>query len=274
MIDFTVFGLTHVLQKLLPDPHAGLLAGLLFGTKTALAPALYDQLVTTGTIHIIALSGMNITILMDLVAGSINVFVSKRIAGLLTISIIVWFVYFVGPSATIIRAAIMGSLTLIAFLFGRQYWALLSLTIAVGIMVLLNPSWIRDISFQLSVLATLGIILFGSSSVHTAKNFHGILPSFYFFVQQNFRLTLAAQVFTIPLILFQFHRISLIAPIANVAIGWVIAPVTILGWMASILGVLWLPLGFFPAWMSWVLLEYLVWTVQILSRVPFASLGL
>ncbi len=274
MTDFTVVGLIHIINQLLPEPHAGLLAGLLFGTKATLSKELYNQLVTTGTIHIIALSGMNITILIELVASSINSFVSKKIAGVCTLVVIIWFVWFVGPSATIIRAAIMGSLSLIAVLFGRQTWALLSLIIAVGSMLLLHPLWISDLSFQLSALATLGIILFGETKKSDIDaQFSKSVAIVVYFFKQNFKLTSAAQLFTVPLILFQFHRLSLIAPIANVAIGWVIPLVTTFGWVASIAGFIWVPLGLLPAWACYILLEYLVRTVQILSRVPFASLG-
>lgn len=276
MDSFSVIGLTSVLEHLLPEPHAGLLSGLLFGTKATLSKELYDQLITTGTIHIIALSGMNITILIDLVATSLNRFVSKRMASMLTIGVICWFVWFVGGTATIIRAAIMGTLTLIALIFGRQYWALLSLMLAVGLMLLVHPSWVTEISFQLSVAATLGIILFGSMEkrVHDRKNMPKFVAIFFYGIEENFRLTMAAQVFTIPIIFHYFHRISFISPLTNVAIGWVIAPVTTLGWLACVLGFVWLPLGIVPAWMSWVMLEYLVRTVQILSHVPYASVGL
>lgn len=274
MTDFTVVGLIHVINQLLPEPHAGLLAGLLFGTKATLSKELYNQLVTTGTIHIIALSGMNITILIEMVASSLNSYVSKKISGVCTLVIVIWFVWFVGPSATIIRAAIMGSLSLIAVLFGRQKWALLSLGIAVGSMLLVHPVWITDLSFQLSVLATLGIIVFGETKKDDIK---GRLPKnlgvVVYFFKQSFTLTFAAQLFTVPLIVFHFHRLSLIAPVTNVAIGWVIPLVTTFGWVASIAGFIWRPLGLLPAWACYVLLEYLVQTVQILSRVPFASLG-
>lgn len=276
MAPFSVHELTTILARLLPDPHAGLLAGLLFGTKATLPKELYNQLVSTGTIHIIALSGMNITILIDLVASMIGAFVSKKVASLLTIGVIVWFVWFVGPSATIIRAAIMGSLTLIALVFGRQNWALLSLALAVGSMLVLNFAWLTDISFQLSVFATLGIILFGKTMkpFRNGNFFTKVREEIVYFLKQNFQLTLSAQVFTVPLIFFHFHRLSLVAPITNVAIAWVIPLVTTLGWVAVISGWIFLPLGFLPAWMSWVLLEYLVRTVQTLSQVPFASVGL
>ncbi len=259
MGDFTVTGLTGIINQLLPEPHAGLLAGLMFGTKTALPSDLYNALIVSGTIHIAALSGMNVSILVRMIDKSLLRVVGKRAAGLLTLLLIAWFVWFVGPSPSIVRASIMGSLAIFAVLTGRQYWAILSWMLAVGSMLLVNVSWITDISFQLSALATLGIILFGGNEKRWVVN--------------ELRLTLAAQVFTIPLILFHFHRVSLISPLANLAIGWVIAPLTGLGWVTVLVGFVWLSLGQIVAWLDWVALEYVVRTVQFISALPFASIG-
>lgn len=259
MVSFTVQGLTSVINQLIPEPHASLLAGLLFGTKTSLPKDLYEALITTGTIHIAALSGQNLTILSTMISDRLVWIVGKRGASAMTLLLIVWFVSFVGPTPSIVRAAIMTSLTMIATIFGRQYWALLSWMLAVGMMLLLNFSWISEISFQLSALATLGIILFARKEKNVLKN--------------ELRLTLAAQSFTVPLILFHFHRISLIAPLANLAIGWSVPWITGLGWIAATLGWVWLPLGQVIAWVDWALLEYLVRAVRFMSVVPYASVG-
>lgn len=256
----TVASLTSVLGQLLPEPHAGLLAGLLFGSKASLSNQLYNALVSSGTIHIIALSGMNITIIMDIVAKLLMPLVGKRIAGVIMLFGIVWFVSFVGASSTIVRAAIMGSISLLSILFGRQYWAILSWALAIGIMLLVNFEWLFEISFQLSAAATLGIIVFNKKQ----KNIFW----------ENLHLTLAAQVFTIPLILFYFRRISLIAPLSNVAIGLIIAPLTVLGWITAIVGSIWLPLGQVIAWFDWALLQYLITVIIFIGRIPFASLSL
>lgn len=255
----TVQTLVSIINRILPEPHAGLLAGLLFGTKTALSRELYDALVKSGTLHIVALSGMNISIVAGLMGKALTTVVSKRLASLITLFGIVCFVAFVGPSASVVRAAIMGSISLLAVVSGRQYWSIFSWLLAVSTMLLINIQWLFDISFQLSALATLGIILFGK----TEKN---ILLS-------DLRLTLAAQVFTIPLILFYFHRISLISPVSNVLIGWMIAPLTVLGWATAFLGFIWLPLGQVVAWVDWTLLQYLLFIVNFTSKLPFASLG-
>jgi competence protein ComEC len=279
----TVVDVTSIINSLLPEPHAGLLAGILFGVKAALAPALYEDLVRTGTLHIVALSGMNITILMTLTNVVLLRIVGRRVSSVLTIILIVWFVVFVGLSASVIRAAIMGSITLFAVILGRQYWALWSWIIAAALMLALNPAWIGDISFQLSVMATLGIILFGKKSAVRSKPevqeekakplFARLVSWLEGVVGDDFRITLAAQVFTIPLIFFSFHRISLISPLSNVLIGFIVAPLTAAGLLMVTIGLLFLPLAQVIAWVVWVPLAYILLVVRVLSRVPFASLG-
>lgn len=259
MTPFTVQGLTSVINQLLSEPHASLLAGLLFGVKTSLPRDLYEALVTTGTIHIAALSGQNLSILSNLISDRLVWIIGKRGAAGVTLLLIIWFVSFVGPTPSIVRAAIMTGLTMIATIFGRQYWALLSWMLAVSMMLLLNFSWLFDISFQLSALATLGIILFYKKENNM--------------IRDELRLTLSAQTFTVPLILFHFRRISLIAPISNLAIGWSIPWITGLGWVVAIAGWIWLPLGQLLAWVEWVFLEFLIRTVRLMSGMPYASVG-
>lgn len=305
-IFMSVADLVSIINQLLPEPHAGLLAGILFGVKAALVKSLTDDLVTTGTIHIIALSGMNITILAAIVTTTLLWFVSRRITSLLTVVIIIGFTLFVGPSASIVRAAIMGGISMLGLVWGRQVWALWSLVLAAGIMLLVNFSWLFDLSFQLSFLATLGILLFGSEVrktlgsedrkregldvrkigrleekltssslpiVPSSPLFNLLSSHLLNFVRDELRVTLAAQVFTTPLIMFHFHRISLIAPLTNLLIGWTIPYITVLGIIAIIATFVWFPLGYIAGWFSWVFLEYLILAVQITSTFPFASIS-
>src|SRR3990170_8905563 len=110
----TVESATGIINQLLPEPHAGLLAGIVFGTRATLSKELTDALIKTGTLHIIALSGMNITIMTGLVESMLRPLVSRRLAILITIVLIIMFIVFVGPSPSIIRAGIIGCIGLIA----------------------------------------------------------------------------------------------------------------------------------------------------------------
>src|SRR3989344_5235737 len=150
---------TALVNSLIHEPQAGLLTGMLFGVKATMSKELYDALITTGTLHIIALSGMNISIIVGFVHLFLLRFVRRPIANVATSFIIIGFISFVGISPSVIRAAIMAGITLLGVTLGRQVWPLFIWILAVTIMLVLNPLWIADLSFQLSVLATLGIIL-------------------------------------------------------------------------------------------------------------------
>ncbi len=305
----TVASLTGVIAHMLPEPHAGLLAGIMFGTKATLAGSLLQAFITTGTVHIIALSGTNISIIENFVALTLLRVVSRRIASLLTVLIIVGFVWFVGPSPSIIRAAIMGTISLFAVILGKQRWPLFAWLLAVSSMIVLNPLWIGDLSFQLSALSSLGIILFsqqdalggsfftapvgktqGKHPVFTPSEVEGLqksrhpaslslrflgytIKAFQKTIRDDLRTTLAAQVLTIPLVIVAFGRISLISPLANILIGWTIAPVTILGYVAAFLGAIWVPAGQVVSWFAWALLEYMMVIVNLLARLQYASIG-
>ncbi len=249
----TVQTFVTVINRLLPEPHAGLLNGILFGTKAALSKDLYNALVASGTLHIVALSGMNITILEDIIGKTLLPLVGRRMAAIASIAIIIAFVLFVGPSPSIVRAALMGSMALIATIFGRKNWSLWSFFLTAGIMLLVRPGWISELSFQLSAGATLGIILFGRKQ----KNIF----------LDNLQTTLSAQVFTIPIIFLVFHRISFVSPLTNLLIGWIIQPITALGLILIVVP--------FPplSWIAWAMLEYLIVVIEITAKIPMSYIS-
>ncbi|MCR4263105.1 MAG: ComEC/Rec2 family competence protein [Candidatus Roizmanbacteria bacterium] len=277
------------INSLLPEPQASLLAGMLFGVRRDMPEDFYSALISTGTLHVIALSGMNISIIIRLLIGVFMSMLGRVIGIVLTLLAIMGFVILVGASPTIIRASIMGSLSLIAMWFGRKDLPLLSLFFAVSIMLIINNDLISSISFQLSVFATLGIILFAGNS-ETANKFlvkNSPHPDTQYsltvflqkiwlmgtaFIKDDLRVTLSAQIFTAPLILFYFNRMSFISPIVNLATGWLVAPITYLGFMTVLLAQIWWPLGRLASLIVWVPLTLFIWIVETFSQVPFASI--
>lgn len=259
-----------LIAEFLPEPEASLLTGILFGAKTGLPENFYQSLVISGTLHVTALSGMNISIITRLTYQVFTIF-GRIPATLLTILSVSAFVFFVGPSPSLLRAAIMGYLTILAVAFGRKDIPLLTLFLAAITILFKNPKLIESISFQLSFLATLGIILLASETV-TPKAFSArqkLLRSLWF----DLKVTLAAQLFTLPVIFYHFRRISLISPVANLLIGWLIAPLTYLGFLLVFSAWLFKPLGFFMTFLVWPLLSFFVLTVEFLSKLPLASLN-
>lgn len=246
---------TPVVNSYLPEPHASLLKGILFGINLKTTKIFYEQLKIVGLIHIVVLSGINITLLVTLV-GSLTSFFGKRVSVLITILIIIMFIFFVGPKAPIVRAGIMGILTLVAVLFGRKNIVLYSLLLSLLIIIIFYPQWIRTISLQLSYGATLGIILFGQTQ---SKNQ----------ILKDLRVTLAAQLFTVPIIFLYFKQISIIAPLSNLLVSPLILPIMVLGFTTSILGKINFYFGLIPSYILYGLLSYIIFVVENLSKLPF-----
>jgi len=253
---------TNVINGYLPEPQASLLNGIIFGVPLKSSHLFYNQLKAVGLLHIVVLSGMNITLLADfaiILTSSFSKTVSVLTAGLT----VIFFVIFVGPQAPIIRAAVMGLLTLTALLFDRRATPLYSLLIACIFIAVFKPAWLKTISFQLSTGATLGLILFARQPEKPKKKSQLIN-----YLKSELSTSLAAQIFTAPLIFVYFRQISLISPLANILVAWTIAPLMILGFLAAILGKIAYPLGIIPAYLSFGVLKYFVWVVSILSKVP------
>jgi competence protein ComEC len=173
-----VIDASEIIGTYLHEPHAGLLAEMLLGARQKLTPDMTDVLVRSGTLHIVPLSGTNITIMISLTASVLLVFFRRPIASIVSVAIIIGFILFVGPSPSVVRAAFMGSLTLLATVFGRQVWALWSFIVTAVVMLAFGLGRVDDVSFQLSCAASLRLILFAGQTSGIRSKHHGDeLPS-------------------------------------------------------------------------------------------------
>jgi len=249
---------TSVTNTYLPEPHASLLNGIIFGTNLKVTKEFYEYLKIVGLLHIVVLSGSNISLLTAIISKSLF-FLSKQLSILITILIIVFFIIFVGAQAPIIRAGFMGVLTLVAIIYGRKYTALYVLLLSAIFVALFWPKWLTTLSFQLSYGASLGIILFSPKK------------KMNYFINQFF-LSLSAQIFTAPLIFLKFKTVSLISPISNICIAWTIAPLMVFGFLTAFLGKINFYLGLIPSYICYGLLTYVVWIIECLARFPWAYL--
>lgn len=277
----SVESFSTIINQLLPEPHAGLMIGMLFGGSSTLPPELIESLIVTGTLHIVALSGTNITILTAMTRTVLQYFMPANISIILMIPLVIGFVLFVGPSPSIVRAAIMGVVAITGQISGRKIAGIISWGIAIGIMILLDPSIITNLSFQLSGAASLGIVLFDTvtpyvwtSPATTWRVFmtQGILRVWTSAVA-SLRTTLAAQVCTIPVILLVFHRVSVISPVTNLLVTWSIPWIMGFGIVMSILGSISLPIARPVSWIAWTLLTYLMTMIEVTAKIPYASIG-
>ena len=256
---------TSIINSYLPEPHASLLNGIIFGVSLHTSQEFYQQIRIVGLLHIVVLSGTNITILAAIIATLTKKF-GKFISILLTILMIIIFIIFVGPQAPIIRAGIMGILTLVAILYGRKSTALYSLFLSLLMIIIFKFDWISTISLQLSYGATLGIILFGTT---ITKPSTGFLTNFFNDFKKEIRLSLSAQIFTIPIIFLYFKQISLIGIISTAFVSPLITPLMIFGFATAVLGKIHFSLGLIPSYICYIMLDYMVKVIEILSKIPF-----
>jgi competence protein ComEC len=147
-----------ILEKDLPEPMSSLAAGILLGVKRGMPSDFYQNLVATGTMHIIAASGYNVSIVAAVIMRAMLMFASRRVAIALGMAGVIAYIVMAGAGASVVRAGIMGGLTLISFYWGRPTEAKRLLWISAGAMLLYNPLWLVDVGFQLSFMATAGIL--------------------------------------------------------------------------------------------------------------------
>ncbi len=260
--------------ELFPDPEASLLAGILLGVESGLPKDLQEAFKDTGTTHIIAISGFNITIIAALLISLFGRLFGKNLGAIAALIGIAIYTILVGADAAVVRAAIMGGVGLLGAQFGRRQNGITSLLAVAVAMALFNPLILWDVGFQLSFAATAGLILYAEPlsdwfvrqtsrimSEEKAQKIAGPIGEYILF-------TLAAQFATMPIMMYHFGRISLISFIANPFILPVQPAVMIFGGIALIASLLILPLGKFLAIFALPFTTYTIRMVEFFDGMP------
>ncbi|MFH1183542.1 MAG: ComEC/Rec2 family competence protein [Chloroflexota bacterium] len=266
--------------RLFLDPEASLLAGILLGVDTGMPARLEQAFNDTGTAHIIAISGFNIAVVAGVFAFVFNRLLGPRRGALAAFAGITFYTVFVGSDPAVVRAAIMGVVALLAVQVGRRQTGVNTLAFVAALMALWNPFVLWDIGFQLSLLATLGLILYGGRFMDAARTFiERHLPAsdarkLASPLGQFVLLTFAAQLTTLPIIAYHFKQISLVSPLANALILPAQPAVMVLGGLALVFSVLIYPLGQLIAWAAWPLTAYTIRVVEFFADLPQAVIYL
>lgn len=264
------------INELFTEPSASLVAGILVGQRRSIPQEILDDFNTTGLTHILAVSGYNVSMMITvfgyLLKGAAR---RRRTAGMFLG--VLGLVAFTGFSSSVLRAAWMGCITLLAQAFGRKGSGVHLLLVSAVVMVFFSPRMILvDMSFQLSFLSTLGILVFmpkieALEQKLTAKPRFSWVSKIPPFMRESFCVTMAAQVFTTPLIIFQFGKFSLIAPFANIFVLPFVPWIMLFGCCSLVLSFLFFPLGQFFGFITYVLLCIDLLFVNIFAGIPFAS---
>ena len=251
------------MQSALPEPLASFGMGLLIGQKANLPDATYNALLMVGLVHIIAVSGYNLTIILRATDGLLKRH-SKRLSLLLALGLIGVFLLFAGSSASIVRAAIISILSLMAAYYGRQVKPMVLLLLAAAITAWLNPFYIwTDVSWYLSFLAFLGVLVVAPMLLTRLPA--RLRESLIVTVAVE---TLCAELLTIPYVLYIFGQLSFAGLAANLLVAVFVPLAMLLCLIAGLAGML---LPMFAGWFAWparLILTYMLDTAQLLSNIP------
>ncbi|MSQ33764.1 MAG: ComEC family competence protein [Dehalococcoidia bacterium] len=274
--------LADSLARALPEPQAALARGVFLGQGSNLDAGLTAAFRATGTSHLVAISGQNITIVVGLVSGTLMWLLGRRRALVALLAFVWTYTALAGAEPPVVRATVMASAYLLASVLGRQTSGLVALALALALAVMAGaqPPVLSDVSFQLSASAMVGLVLLAprlqalgerwlpsdDSHRHSAREAAGA------WLVQNLAVSIAAVACTWPIIAHTFHSFS-----------WVGVPATLAGLPAlpfiiatsaatAVAGLLSPPLATALGWVSWLPLTYLIKVVELFARIPGAGL--
>lgn len=248
------------IEKVLPSPKHELLSGILLGEKKNLPGQLKLLLRDTSTLHIVVVSGQNLTLLAALVMR-LSGLLTRKFAIILSLILVVFYTLLTGADVPVVRAAIMAMIAFLAQILGRESVGVWVLILVAGFMLLINPAWLFDLSFQLSFLATFGVIVIGS----ILSSRLGGLPQI---IRENLGVAIGAQIMVTPIIASNFHQFSVVGIITNLLVVWTIPYIMFLG-ICFLAASFVLPiLANLLALILNILLTYFIYIVQFFGNLP------
>jgi competence protein ComEC len=262
------------LTRSLPEPEAGLAAGILIGLRDRVDRDLAAAFTTAGVSHIVAISGWNIAIVAAMIAALLRRRLGRRGRSVATLVAIVAYTIAAGASPSVVRAAVMAAVALVARESGRAGAAVVALGWAVVLLLLADPGTVADPGFQLSVLATAGLIAWATPITDRLRRWRGgQLPDW---LAESLGISFAAEAATLPVVVAGFGRLAILAPVVNLVVVPLVPPAMAAGTLALVGG--WLaqigvpPLAAMLLGLpGWLVLIALVSVVRFAASVPLAS---
>lgn len=218
----------------LPDPESSLLAGMTVGAPN-IPKTFVESLRKSGTSHIVVASGGNLAILAGFLESFLAHYMKRKVFLQCIAIILLIYSALTGFGAPIVRALIMWLILMTAQLLGRPTKQLYILSITILLMLFIKPQWVTDVSFQLSVGATLGIVLLSSRIQKRLRRLS--------FIKEALSTSVAAQIGILPVSIFVFHEVNILSPLWNALVLWTVPYITIIGMIGSLFSLLFIPLG-------------------------------
>jgi competence protein ComEC len=254
------------IAALFPPREAGLLLGLALGDDSELDPGLERDFRATSLGHLLVVSGGNVAMVLAPVLGlTVALRLGSRSRFLVATGTVAFFVVLTGAEPSVLRAGVMATLALFGMLLGRPRSSASILAGAVLVLLVLDPRLVWSIGFQLSVVATAGMVALATPIAERLR-----------FVPKPVAVaagaTLGAQVAVTPILLFHFHEVPGVTVLANLAAFPAVPPALLLGFAAAAIGLVWFPLGDLLAWLASLPLRYLELVADALGKAPVAHI--
>jgi competence protein ComEC len=253
------------IQRAFPPREAGLLLGLALGDGSRLDLATERDFRATGLTHLLVVSGGNVAMVLAPVLALATALGLARV-GTATIGIVIvlFFVILTGAEPSVMRAGLMAVTALVGTSLGRPRSTGTILAAAVLVLLAIEPWMVLSIGFQLSVVATAGLVSMASP---LGERLERVMPAP---LAAAVGTTLAAQLAVTPVLLFHFHEVPGVTLLANVAAAPAVSPSLLLGVVAAFLGLAWAPLGSLAALVAQVPMRYLETVANVLGKAPIA----
>ncbi len=245
-------------EESLPLNYAGLVSGITLGSKGGLSNEFWEKVKYVGVAHVVVASGTNVTFVISFLVNFLSLFLIRRKMIPLVILGILLYLLLSGLEAPLIRASIMASIVFLAQETGRVSSSMHALFLSGLVMLLINPSWIGDIGFILSFVATASLILFEKKIREKLKR----IPEF---IKESFSTTLAAQVGVTPILFVTFGGFNILSPLVNVLVLWTIPIIMIFGMFAGVVGSVFPLLGKIILYICYPVLWWFIEVVEVFS---------
>ncbi|MBN1863106.1 MAG: ComEC family competence protein [Dehalococcoidales bacterium] len=271
--------MSQTLARVLPEPQASLAQGITLGIRSNIPDAVKDNFSHTGTAHLLAISGLHLSILAGiLVSAGIRLFGKRHYHYVWLAMGVIWlYVLITGVHPPVVRAAIMASLFLLSELLGRQRSAIAALVMAAAVMVGVSPQILWTASFQMSFMAMVGLIFvtprfqsLGKRLIRAKTDDEGQTAGLAGMINDAASVSLGAIIGVGPLVAYYFGIISLVGPPVTFLALPALPVIIISGALAGGFGFIALPLAQFFGWLAWLPLSYLLLIVNAFAAVPVA----
>ncbi len=258
--------ITRSQVRWLSSPAGQIVSSMVLGNRAVDIPyEIRDQFIQAGLAHTLAASGSQVSLILGLVLVLTRRF-SVKAQLLFGTGALIIFVGLTGLQPSVLRAAIMGFGALVALVTQRKVKPLGSLLVAATLLLLFNPLWIWDLGFQLSFLATLGLLV---TVPPLSKRLDWLPPAIAFLIA----VPLAASLWTLPLQLYVFGMIAPYSTAANIICAPLIAVISIGGVISALAAVIWPLAGSALAWLLYYPTELLIGLVQFFNKLPGSSVA-